>query len=251
VRTANRQPGLRGARLWRQKIRSASSVTGGGITYQIIGVVGNVKARTLGEETRPVLYRSLPQSVAERSVPHRLHAGDARARAIPQLLPRSSPRRGARTLDPSHGHLQRRDHGRHIRTAYFLPRMAATLFGAFGFIGLVLAVVGLYGVISYAVSRGARARSASAWRWARRLVAWSAWCCARGWCSPSIAIAWAGRPRGCYAKVASSFLYGIQPHDALTFAIVPPFLVVVALAACWIPARRAASIDPMQALRAE
>jgi ABC-type lipoprotein release transport system permease subunit len=53
------------------------------------------------------------------------------------------------------------------------------------------------------------------------------------------------------AKMASSFLYGIQPHDAFTFAFVPPFLAVIALAACYIPARRAASVDPMQALRTE
>jgi ABC-type antimicrobial peptide transport system permease subunit len=53
------------------------------------------------------------------------------------------------------------------------------------------------------------------------------------------------------SKMASSFLYGIQPHDALTFALVPPFLAVIALAACYIPARRAASIDPMKALRTE
>jgi len=53
------------------------------------------------------------------------------------------------------------------------------------------------------------------------------------------------------AKLASSFLYGIQPHDALTFALVPPFLGVIALAACYIPARRAASIHPMEALRTE
>jgi ABC-type antimicrobial peptide transport system permease subunit len=53
------------------------------------------------------------------------------------------------------------------------------------------------------------------------------------------------------SRFASSFLYGIQPHDALTFAIVPPVLVGIALAACWIPARRAASVDPMQALRTD
>ncbi|HET6216021.1 MAG TPA: FtsX-like permease family protein [Acidobacteriaceae bacterium] len=53
------------------------------------------------------------------------------------------------------------------------------------------------------------------------------------------------------SKLAASFLYGIHPHDALTFAIVPIFLTAVALVACWIPARRAASIDPMQALRTE
>jgi ABC-type lipoprotein release transport system permease subunit len=53
------------------------------------------------------------------------------------------------------------------------------------------------------------------------------------------------------SRIASSFLYGIQPHDAMTFALVPPFLTVIALTACYIPARRAASIDPMRALRTE
>jgi ABC-type antimicrobial peptide transport system permease subunit len=53
------------------------------------------------------------------------------------------------------------------------------------------------------------------------------------------------------SKLAASFLYGIQPHDALTFAVVPPFLAVIALIACWFPARRVASIEPMQALRTE
>jgi ABC-type lipoprotein release transport system permease subunit len=49
------------------------------------------------------------------------------------------------------------------------------------------------------------------------------------------------------SELPGSLLYGIQPHDALTFAVVPPFLTAIALAACRIPARRAASIDPTQA----
>jgi ABC-type antimicrobial peptide transport system permease subunit len=53
------------------------------------------------------------------------------------------------------------------------------------------------------------------------------------------------------AKLCSSFLYGIRPHDAVTFALVPAVLVLVALVAAWIPARRAASINPTQALRME
>jgi ABC-type antimicrobial peptide transport system permease subunit len=53
------------------------------------------------------------------------------------------------------------------------------------------------------------------------------------------------------AKLASSFLYGIEPHDAVTFTIVPPLLAAIAMIACWIPARRAAAIDPMKALRTE
>jgi hypothetical protein len=65
----------------------------------------------------------------------------------------------------------------------------------------------------------------------------------------AIAVGWAAA--WMLSKLASSFLYGIQPHDAATFTIVPPLLAVVALFACWLPARRTASIDPMKALRTE
>jgi ABC-type antimicrobial peptide transport system permease subunit len=53
------------------------------------------------------------------------------------------------------------------------------------------------------------------------------------------------------AKIASSFLYGIAPHDPVTFALVPVLLMLVALIAAWIPARRAACIQPTAALRME
>jgi ABC-type antimicrobial peptide transport system permease subunit len=53
------------------------------------------------------------------------------------------------------------------------------------------------------------------------------------------------------SRFASSFLYGIKPHDAVTFAAVPVFLGLIALVACWLPARRAAAVDPVQALRTE
>jgi ABC-type lipoprotein release transport system permease subunit len=53
------------------------------------------------------------------------------------------------------------------------------------------------------------------------------------------------------AGILSSFLYGIRPHDTLTFTVVPLFLAAVAFLACWVPARRATSIEPQNALRYE
>ena len=70
------------------------------------------------------------------------------------LLP--AVRNLARTLDPAMAIYNEETMEEHVRTAYFLPRLAATLFGAFGCIGLVLAAVGLYGVMSYSVSRRMR-----------------------------------------------------------------------------------------------
>jgi ABC-type antimicrobial peptide transport system permease subunit len=60
-----------------------------------------------------------------------------------------------------------------------------------------------------------------------------------------LAAAWA------MAKFSAGFLYGIRPHDIVTFTVVPMFLAAVALLACWIPARRAAMVDPLSALRHE
>ncbi len=138
----------------------------------------------------------------------------------------------------------------HVRAAYVLPRMAAMLFGVFGGIGLVRATVGLYGVMSFAVARRRReigirmamgARPAAVLRLVLR----------RGMTLTSGALALGWPAAWMLAKIASSFLYGISPRDALTFTVAPIVPIVVALVAAWIPARRASSINPTQALRME
>jgi predicted permease len=223
-------------------------VADGGTTYEIIGVVGNVKARSLGEETRPILYRSLQQSVANDPsflgytlVVHTSGNPAAIAQAV---------RGQIHALDPAMAIYNEETMEEHVRAAYFLPHLAATLFGAFGFIGLVLAAVGLYGVMSYAVSRrtreiGIRMAMGAQPGTVERLIL------SQGLMLTLIAVILGWPAAWMVSRLASSFLYGIQPHDVITFSIVPAFLTAVALVACWIPARRAASIDPMRALRTE
>jgi predicted permease len=225
-----------------QRVRS------GDLIYQIIGVAGNVKSRTLGEETRPVLYRSLKQTVA--SDPSFLgYTLIVHTNNNPHTI-EESVRRQIYALDPAMAIYNEETMDDHVRTAYFLPRLAASLFGTFGFIGLLLAGVGLYGVMSYSVSRrtreiGIRMALGAQPGTVERLVL------RQGMVLTLIALALGWPAAWMLARMASSFLYGIQPHDAMTFALVPPFLAVIALAACYIPARRAASIDPMNALRTE
>jgi ABC-type antimicrobial peptide transport system permease subunit len=138
----------------------------------------------------------------------------------------------------------------HVRDALFLPRLAGTLFGIFGFIGLSLAAVGLYGVISYSVSRRTReigirlAVGAQAGE-VQRLIIHQGMVLTCFAVAPGLAAAWA------LARLFSSFLYGVPAHDGATFTIVPLFLAGIAFLACWIPSRRAARLDPSTTLRHE
>ncbi len=223
-------------------------VTGGGVTYQIVGLVGNVKTTSLGEELTPVLYRSLQQNIgAEPSllgytlVVHTAGHPAAMGKAVRQQI---------YALDRSMAVFNEETMEEHVHSAFFLPRLAAMLFGVFGGIGLVLATVGLYGVMSYAVSRrtreiGIRMAMGAQPGTIERMVL------RQGLVLTLIAVVLGWPAAWMLSKLAASFLYGIQPHDVLTFAVVPPFLSAIALVACWIPARRAASVEPMQALRTE
>jgi putative ABC transport system permease protein len=223
-------------------------VDGAGINYQVIGVVDNVKSRSLGEDARPLLYRSLNQSVANdpSMMGYTLVVKTAHD---PGALS-DSLRRQVHTLDPAMAIYNIETMDEHVRTAYILPRLAATLFGIFGSIGVLLAAVGLYGVMSYAVSKRTREIGIRMALGAQtETVEWLV--LRQGMVLTLISVALGWPAAWMLAKLAAGFLYGIQPHDALTFTIVPPFLIATAIAACWIPARRAASVDPMQALRTE
>jgi predicted permease len=235
-------------RVLQGKYPIGQQVKGGGVTYQIIGVVGNTKSRTLGEDTSPVLFRSLQQSVAGdpsfAGYTLIVHTGGnptALAKAVHDQI---------HSLDPNMAIYRETTMQEHMQSAYFLPHLAASLFGTFGFIGLVLAAIGLYGVMSYSVSRrtreiGIRMAMGAQPGTVERLVL------RQGMVLTLIALVFGWPAAWLLAKMASSFLYGIQPHDLLTFTLVPPLLFAIAMLACWLPARGAASIDPMQALRTE
>jgi len=138
----------------------------------------------------------------------------------------------------------------HLSDALILPRVAATVFGIFGFAGLLLAAVGLYGVMSYSVSSrtreiGIRLALGATRNGVQRLVVRQGMllsCIALGIGLPLALVA---------AKVATRALYGIAPSDWVTFTVVPAFLTTVTLVACWVPARRAATVEPQMALRHE
>jgi predicted permease len=223
-------------------------INGGFTTYQIIGVVGNTKSRTLGEDQRSVLFRSLDQSVAKdpSSLGYSLIVSTPGDPA--QLAP--AVREQVRKLDPAMAVFNVLTMQEHIHDALFLPRLAGTLFGIFGGMGLLLASVGLYSVISYSVSRrtreiGIRMALGAQVGAVQRLIV------GQGMVLTAIALAIGMPGAWMAAKLASSFLYGVSPHDLATFVAVPFILAAIAFLACWIPARRAARVDPQTVLRYE
>jgi predicted permease len=220
----------------------------GGVAYEIVGVVGNTKSRFIGEDARPIMYRSIEQSIAADPSPdgYRLivrYQGDAAALV-------DAVRREIRSQDAALAVFDVQTMEEHMRDALFLPRLVGTLFSVFGAIGLVLASVGLYGVVSYSVSQrtkeiGVRMALGARAEQVQGLFVRSGMWLALVSFGLGLPIAVAG------AKLASSLLYGVRPVDVFTFTVVPGLLLVITLAACWIPARRASRVDPMVALRVD
>lgn len=235
-------------RLFGKQSPIGQQVSGGGATYQIIGVVGDIKSRTLGENTRPVLFRSLAQSTA--SDPSFLgYTLLVRCAGSPEGMARAVEE-AVHALDPAMAVYNVETIEEHLRSALLLPRLAATLFGIFGFIGLALAAIGLYGVMSYTVSRRMRdiaiRIALGAPRAAvRQLILSGGMALTAAALGIGVPAAWV------LSHFAASFLYGVDPHDPFTFALVPAFLAAVAGVACWIPARRALRANVQALLRSE
>jgi predicted permease len=227
---------------------TGQSITSGGINYEIIGVTNNIKARFLGEELRPVLFRPLAQTIAsdpsfEGYTILARTAGDSFSVA-------DSMHTVLRQMDPTLAVFNEQTMEHHLHEALFLPRLAGTLFAVFGITGLLLATIGLYGVMNYLVTLRSReigirmalgAESSGVLRLILR----------QGAQLTLIALV-IGLPLALLiAKLFNSILYGIQPQDLLTFTLVPLFLAAVALTASFLPARRASRVDPMISLRYE
>ena len=224
-------------------------VEGGNATYEIVGVVKNSKSRTLGEGQRSMLFRSLEQTAGSDpaflgySVLVRTGGGDYSALE-------SAVRQEIHTLDPAMATYNESTMEEHLRDALFLPRLAATLFGVFGVSGVLLAAVGLYGVMSYAVSRrtkeiGIRMALGAQVAGVQKMIV------GQGMRLAAIAMGLGIVAALAVARLFGAFLYGVRTDDAVTFVGVPVLLGVVVLIASWIPARRAARVDPMVALRWE
>jgi ABC-type antimicrobial peptide transport system permease subunit len=137
-----------------------------------------------------------------------------------------------------------------IRDSLLRERLMATLSGFFGFLAVVLATIGLYGVISYTVARRTNEIGIRVALGAQRGDVVGMIMREAG-TMLLIGLAVGSVLTLVVARAAASLLYGLKPHDPLTLTIAVVALTLVAAAASFLPAHRAAGLDPMAALREE
>ena len=212
---------------------------------QIVGVVGDVTIAGLDEAVRPVLYYPYKQSAGlATSLVIRTNADPARLA--------SSIRNEIRTLEPDVAifNVHAMEELISDSPAAFMRRFPALLISIFAGVALLLASIGIYGVVSYSVSQqthhiGVRMALGAQASDILKMVL-----------KQGLLLALAGISIGVVAALAlmrllRSLLYEVQTTDGSTFALVVGTLFLVTLFACYLPARRATKVDPLVALRYE
>lgn len=208
----------------------------------IVGIVGDVRQVVLNEEPYPQMYAAASQQ------PSRLFTLVARTSAQESLIP--AIRTQVRQMDSDLPLFNIRSMGDLFSDSVARPRFNTLLIGLFAAVALLLASVGIYGVISYSVTQRRHEIGVRMALGARRADI------LRMIVVQGLRLAGAGVAIGLLAafgltRMMSSLLYGVTATDPLTFAGIALLLTCVALVACWIPARRATRVDPMIALRYE
>jgi predicted permease len=210
----------------------------------VVGVVRNVREGSLEEGFRDEVYLPMTtdraQPVMFAVLRTRSNAAEAAsglrnaAAGIDSLVPVTR----VRTLDEL------------VSTSVAAPRALAMLLLGFGALAVIIGAVGVYSLISYVVSWRTReiglrlALGAQRWQIVMSVVRQSL-ALAAGGCAIGLACALA------LSRTLHSFLFEVSAIDPITFCLVPLLMAIVALIAAWVPARRAAAVDPMEALRAD
>ncbi len=212
-------------------------------TYQIVGITRTTKVRTLGEEPRPFIFTSFAQEFSSSPMIVARTSGPA-DRVATQMLAT------LREIDPGLMAVQVKTMERHLAAMLLPARLGAMAFTLFAGLALALAVLGVYGIVGYAVAR--RTREAGI----RMAVGAQPRAIVRLLMREGVVLVTIGSVVGLLlgfgsARVLRTLLYGVGAGDPLTFIGAPVLLLLVGVLASFLPARRAGRVDPASVLRAE
>ena len=215
----------------------------GDTTFEVVGVARDTKYRDLRERSRMTMYRPLTQFYSS-GVNLLIRTTSDPTPLAPTIQNR------LRLLEPALAVFNIRTLSEHVDRSLYAERMQSLLLSVFSVLALVLTAVGIYGVIAFTVAQrtrevgirmalGAQKKDVLKLILIRGMVL-AAWGTGMGLI-------------GCYwlSRLVSNQLYGVSAHDPATLVTVAALLIVVALSASYIPARRATKVDPLVALRYE
>jgi predicted permease len=211
--------------------------------WEVIGVAADGKYNSLGEDPKAAYYRPLLRDYSTNATLVARITGDA-----PSAL--AALRNELQRLDPTLPLYNVETLTDHMNVPLFPFRLAATVLGAFGVLAIVLAAIGIYGVMSYVVAGrtreiGVRVALGAERRDVLLLIIRQGMTLAVMGLAIGLLIAFG------VAQLLAKLLFGVSPFDPLTFAGVSLLLGLVAVVACYVPARRATKVDPLIALRYE
>ena len=232
--------------LWPNQNPIGKVFVSGNIPVQVVGVVGDVKEGEIRDAALPQAYFPLTQELDNLFYPERIVVKTS----MPTQLALSEVRSAVQQMDSSLPLFSIRTMRQVIGEDMQDTSLQTSLLGIFAALALILAAIGIYGVMSYIVEQrtheiGIRVALGARRADVLRLIL------GRG-----ARLTFAGAVIGlllafALTRLLASLLYGVGATDPLTFTVVALLLVVVALAACYLPARRAMKVDPMVALRYE
>jgi predicted permease len=216
---------------------------GDAVLREVVGVVGNTVINNIGEEPVPLAYLSITQDYSPAVTLQVRTTGSPEA-------PIGGVRAQIQSLDPNLAITNVQTISEIMDQGLWAARMGAALLTLFGGLALVLAALGVYGVLSYSVNQqtreiGIRMAMGAERSHVLRLVV-----------GQGLRLAGVGVLVGFVVALAvmrqlSGLLFGVSAYDPVTFGAVAVLLVLVALLACYIPAHRATRVDPLVALRHE
>lgn len=210
-------------------------------SIEVVGVARNSKYGFLGEQAPMYLYVPMAQSYGSEATLHVRTGGDPAVVA-------GAVRQAIQELDPNLPLVNLRTVSRVLDDALWAPRTAARLLIVFGLLALALAAVGIYGVMSYLVRQSRREIAVRIALGAQRADVLGR-VLRRGMIAVGVGVAAGLLAAFVLTRTAAALLYGTAPTDPVAWGAAALVLAVVALAASYLPARRAAAIDPILVLR--